>query len=242
MSLNYALLIGMGGNDTIHGGSFDDILVGDDFTVGSAGNDIVDGGGGVDTAVFSGSSAAYSILATGSGLTVSGPDGNDALSSIERLRFADKNRAFDTDGAAGSTVKLIGALFGWMGLQNEVDVGVGLELVDGGTPLANDITTQMRLVGIGLQLFDGGMSYAEVADVAIHAVLGLDPSNTDLVRLLYTNVVGNPPDDAATKIYVDMIESGYFTQVSITTFAADHELNTANIDLVGLAETGIEYV
>ncbi len=74
------VLYGMRGNDTLNGG---------------AGNDILNGGAGIDTAVYSGNFAAYTI--GGAALnyfTFSGPDGTDTLSNIERLQFADKELAF----------------------------------------------------------------------------------------------------------------------------------------------------
>ncbi|MEL7684061.1 FG-GAP-like repeat-containing protein [Citromicrobium bathyomarinum] len=71
---------GRGGNDTLTGG---------------LGNDILDGGEGTDTAVFSGSRDAYAITQIADGqFEVSGPDGTDTLTSIERLQFADGTYVF----------------------------------------------------------------------------------------------------------------------------------------------------
>jgi EamA domain-containing membrane protein RarD len=63
-----------------------------------------------------------------------------------------------------------------------------------------------------------------------------------LVRLLYTNVVGVAPTDAQTADFVTLLNSGVFTQVSLTTFAADHALNMANVGLTGLAQDGLEFL
>jgi hypothetical protein len=111
--------VGHGGDDTISGGGGNDIIVGDDnfdpwgvaFGTGNSsgvagndilsggtgndtiyggpGNDTIDGGTGVDTAVFSGSRAAYTIAASAGGTQVSGPDGTDTLTTIEKLTFND---------------------------------------------------------------------------------------------------------------------------------------------------------
>jgi hypothetical protein len=52
-------------------------------------NDTINGLGGDDTAVFSGALGSYLLKDFGNKITVSGPDGNDTLLSIEHLRFAD---------------------------------------------------------------------------------------------------------------------------------------------------------
>jgi hypothetical protein len=62
---------------------------GNDSITGGPGNDTIDGGAGLDTAIFSGLRSAYSLLHVGNTLQVSGPDGNDTLTNIERLAFDD---------------------------------------------------------------------------------------------------------------------------------------------------------
>jgi hypothetical protein len=77
-------IIGRAGDDFIEG------FGGDDTLSGTAGNDRLDGGTGVDSAVFSGLRSAYSLTDLGGGsVRVSGPDGTDTLSGIERLVFDD---------------------------------------------------------------------------------------------------------------------------------------------------------
>jgi hypothetical protein len=74
------------------GGSGADHLTGDDQAnslTGGPGNDTIDGGSGLNTAVFSGARSAYSIDALGNGVRVSGPDGTDTLTNVEKLAFAD---------------------------------------------------------------------------------------------------------------------------------------------------------
>ena len=67
---------------------------GDNFITGAEGNDAIDGGAGNDTAVFSGSSVEYKIMADGDKTMitdgVSGRDGTDELTGIEVLKFSDK--------------------------------------------------------------------------------------------------------------------------------------------------------
>ncbi|MBN8964810.1 MAG: VCBS repeat-containing protein [Rhizobiales bacterium] len=75
--------------DTIQAGA------GNDTLNGGAGNDILNGGTGIDTAIFSGSRASYTLTNLGTaGLRVVGPDGTDTLTSIEKLQFADQTIAW----------------------------------------------------------------------------------------------------------------------------------------------------
>ena len=65
---------GGSGNDTIRGNSADNVLVGN---------------AGDDTAVFSGNRSSYAIENLGNRVVVTGPDGTDALFSIEHAKFDD---------------------------------------------------------------------------------------------------------------------------------------------------------
>ena len=85
------LLIGGGGADTLLGGD------GNDTLNGGAGDDSLNGGDGTDTAVFSGNRSAYTVTLSAGVTTVTGPDGADSLTNIERLQFADG--LFDPAGA-----------------------------------------------------------------------------------------------------------------------------------------------
>jgi Ca2+-binding RTX toxin-like protein len=86
------LLIGGAGDDSIDGTDGADIIrggAGNDTLTGGAGNDLIYGGAGDDIAVFSGVKSEYSItrdVQTGV-ITIAGPDGEDRLFGIERVRF-----------------------------------------------------------------------------------------------------------------------------------------------------------
>jgi serralysin len=85
-------LSGGEGNDTLWGGPLNDTLHGNggnDTLIGGGGDDLLDGGAGDDTAVFSQSLSSYVAHNFGWKITISGPDGNDTLVSIEHLRFSD---------------------------------------------------------------------------------------------------------------------------------------------------------
>ena len=77
-------ILGFGGNDTLTGGP------GNDTIDGGPGNDTIDGGTGIDTAVFSALRSAYAVTHSGNSVIVSGPDGIDTLTHVEKLAFSDQ--------------------------------------------------------------------------------------------------------------------------------------------------------
>ena len=209
---NDDVLVGTAGADRIDGGA------GVDTLTGGGGNDELIGGADLDTAVYGGVRSAYQV--EHGGVAISGPDGSDTFSGVERLKFSDVNVAFDvTNGPAGHTAKLLGAVFGAAAVSNKVYAGIGLGIFD-----------------------NEGADYAAVANYAIRAALGNTIDNAALVRLLYTNVVGAEPSQGEVDAFVGLLANGSFTQVSLTTFAADHALNTTRIDLAGLVDHGLEYI
>ena len=163
------------------------------------------------------------------GLTVTdnsaGRDGTDRLSGIERLGFSDGSLAFDlgaTD-AGGRTALMLSALLGPQ------------------AALSNPSWT-----GIGLSLFDSGQSTASVASLLVSsgltAQLAGGASHTSFVQWLYKNVVGSAPSADVAAGFVGLLNSGAFTQASLLVLATEHPLNQTNINLVGLAGTGIPYL
>ncbi|MBB4082710.1 beta strand repeat-containing protein [Brevundimonas lenta] len=77
------IIVGASAGDQLYG------MGGADVLQGQGGNDTLEGGDGTDTAVFRGARSAYTITATSFGAIVSGPDGVDTLTGIERLQFDD---------------------------------------------------------------------------------------------------------------------------------------------------------
>lgn len=74
------------------GGSGADRIIGnaaDNRITGGLGSDTIDGGAGNDTVIFSGVRSAYTITYSGDTATVTGPDGVDVLTNVERFQFAD---------------------------------------------------------------------------------------------------------------------------------------------------------
>ena len=194
-----------------------------DLFAGSAGNDTINGGGGLDTMVFSGLRSQYSLSAqsaTALRVTDSVPtrNGSDWISDVERLKFSDVSLAFDLSGNAGTTAKILGAVFGKAAVANKAYAGIGLHYLD-----------------------NLGYSYEQLMGLAINEALGPTPTNGQVVDLLYKNVVGVLPDAATKAMFIGMLDRKEQTIGSLGVLAAETDLNKTNIDLVGLAKTGLEY-
>ena len=221
----------LGENENINESPFDDYFSGSrsnnalfgkngaDFLAGRNGDDYIDGGSGVDVAIFSGDRAAYKITQFGSGFSVlSALEGYDVLVNVERLEFADKNVALDLreNDAAGRVVKALGAVFG-----------------------EQSVRTHLDYVGIGLSLMDGGMSYETLMAYALRAAGVTTPQS--VVSLMFSNIVGHIPSEIEARPFIDMLSSGWSIG-ALGVMAADTPLNQANINLVGLLQTGVEYM
>jgi Ca2+-binding RTX toxin-like protein len=132
-------LFGLRGNDVLDGGAGNDGLagnegadwlrggVGNDTLIGGADNDTLDGGDGTDTAVYFGNRAAYTISVSGGVTTVSGPEGTDTLTNVERLQFADM--VTDAAGAPSGMLALAPADPLVMPAMTDEKVGDGPEVL-----------------------------------------------------------------------------------------------------------------
>lgn len=209
------------GADKVHAGVGNDVINsggGADLLQGGGGDDVLSGGAGIDTAVYSGSRARYTIAATASGFTITdqnSTEGKDTLSDVERVQFADKRVALDLNGHAGQVAKVLGAVFGAKAVGNK------------------------EYVGIGLKLLDDGMSYEALAALAVTVTGKTAPA--DVVSLLWGHVIGGTPTTAQAQPFIDLLNGG-MSIGALTVLAADTPFNTTNIDLVGLAKTGIEFI
>ena len=203
----------LAGADTIQGNAFDNILQ------GGTGDDQIDGGAGTDTAVFSGRKAQYSIARSGVTLQVSGPDGNDTLTNIERLRFDDGSVAFDTAGTAGSAYRLYQAAF------NRTPDKAGL--------------------GFQINSLDSGAALQQVAqsfiDSAEFSKTYGSLNTTQFVTQLYANVLHRAPDAAGLAFHVGTIDGGGATAraATLVSFSESAENQAA---LIGTIQNGMDYL
>jgi Ca2+-binding RTX toxin-like protein len=122
-------LTGTEANDTLTGTSGDDVIN------GLGGNDLIAGAGGVDTAVFSGLRSVYDVVTVGATTMVTGPDGTDTLTGVERLQFSDLTLLVGAGGGqyfagtAGNDI-IVGTAF-----NDEILGGAGNDTLNGGVGL-----------------------------------------------------------------------------------------------------------
>jgi len=213
------------GNDTLFG------LAGNDTLNGGNGDDRLEGGDGIDLALYASTRENYTLKRGSDGLwavSYSGPisaifpppptEGTDTLAGVERVKFSDRTLALDVDGHAGTTAKILGAVFGKAAVANTAYAGIGLHYLD-----------------------NLGFTYEQLMGLAINAALGPAPANDQVVDLLYAHVVGLKPDPDTKAFYVDWLDSKKYTIASLGVLAADTDLNKTNVDLVGLSGKGLEY-
>lgn len=208
-------LVGSEQADRLTGGAGADVFEGD------AGDDIIFGGGGIDKVVYRHLHTDYSFIASGSTVVAQaavGNDGTDTLVDVERLVFADESLAFDFEGAAGLTARILGAVFGPAAVKNATYAGIGLQLLDAGT----SADTLMQL--------------------ALDARLGSGFTPAAEVQLLYRNLTGGDPSAADLAFWVSSLNRGGYTPVSLAQMASQLELNALNIDLVGLIQQGLGFL
>ena len=138
-------------------------------------------------------------------------------SSDYRISINGSKYAFDIDANAGITAKILGAFLGASGIQ------------------------RADLVGVGLDLLDSGTTYEGLLQAALDAVFGPSPSGVTLVNHFYGTLTGQSAPQSLIEQYGSLIDNGSLSPVSLAMQVAENELNLQNIDLVGLATTGIEY-
>lgn len=214
--------------DNVVGTSFQDTLMGNaqnNVFVGAAGNDTIMGRLGTDTVEFATARALSNVTRWPTTMHIDGPEGFDQLSDIERLRFSDKGLAFDLgpSDAAGMTVRVIGAAFDTQYMTPE-------------------------LVGEGISIFDSGLSMLRVCELAIgtplfRSLAGSD-SNVDFVNAVYRNIVGVLPSALERDSLVGLLQGsgGSMAQAQLLMLAANNPNNDINIGLVGLQQTGVDFV
>lgn len=212
--------------EKIIGTPFDDALKGnklDNAFHPTSGNDLIDGRGGLDHVYLKATRAEYEVYISEwtdkwTVASLGGELGSNTLSNIERIHFEDGSIALDLNSNAGTVAKILGAVFGKSFVSNKDFVGIGLYYIDVLKFNPQDLT-----------------------GLAISSRLGISPSSREVVNLLYTNVVGQVPDDLAARDFVQLLDSGAFQIKDLGWMAASTVLNEININLMGLFDTGLAY-
>jgi hypothetical protein len=185
--------------------------------------DRFDGGPGVDSVIFGGESSSYLIQPQIAGISISPrsrASGADWLQDIERLIFSDVSLAFDTQGSAGATLRILGAVFGSEAIRNPAYVGIGIDVLD------RKVYDELTLLGLALQ-----------------SRLGSDWDDpTALVELLYSNLTGQMPSPSEQLTYENLLVNGDYTPLSLAQAVADSGLNSQKVGLMASPFMGVSYV
>ena len=224
VTVNFGTII-----ENIIGTEYADKLFGNDennIITLNGGDDYVDGGSGIDRIIVELAKSNFRLSASEDGKTLEFNLDTLAnpffynkveLINVERVSLTDANLAIDIDGHAGITAKILGAFLGASGVA------------------------RTDLVGFGLDLLDSGTTYEEFLQAALDAVFGSNPSGATLVNHFYGTLTGQSAPQSLIDQYGSLIDNGSLSPVSLAMQVAENELNLQNIDLVGLATTGIEY-
>lgn len=213
-------LYGGAGIDRIHGDDGDDELFGDD------GDDSLDGGSGHDIAHYAINFEDVDIVKTADGYQLQGlTSGIDSLVNIERVSLLNSFIALDlnVDQSGGETALLLGACLG-----------------------SDDAFGDDAIVGEVISYFDAGNSMDDACDLLVSsgtvAALAGGEGNHHFIEWLYANVVGGTVSNEVRSELLDVLESGEYSQASFLSAVVQSDLNQQQINLVGLQETGLEYV
>lgn len=157
----------------------------------SMSSEIVTGQSTMDRFVYQMPSSSYSVSMMYNGLTITSLNSSevDRLTGIERIKFTDKSVAFDIEGNAGQAYRIYRAAF-------DRD------------PTKGD----MAGLGFWISQIDKGMNLLEVAARFIDSseftgLYGTNPSNSDFLSKLYTNVLGRAPDQAGFGWWLDQLNT-----------------------------------
>ncbi len=208
------------------GGSNQTGTSGNDTLTSTTGNDSIDGGSGIDTAVYGHALPSHTLTKnTSSWKVVSSAEGTDTLIAIERLQFTDKKLALDLSPTehAGQALEFIGLM-------------------------APNLINTPSVVGLILGLFDQGKSLHDVCQLALDVGLvnSIAGSNTNaaLAAMAFRNLIGAEADASTVNALVGYMDgrSANYSQADFMAVVAGLEVNQTHIGLVGLQQSGVEYI
>lgn len=158
----------------------------DSFTSGP-GNDTIDGGGDIDTAIFNGNLAKYTLTKSGGTYTVrdnSGTDGTDTLTNVESLKF--------TDLTVNLQIQAIAAAAPLADVQRISELYVAFF---NRTPDADGLAYWIgqKMAGQSINQISEAF-YSVGASSTYSSLTGFSTSmtNTDFLNVFYKNVLGRP--------------------------------------------------
>ncbi len=210
-------LVGAGGADTLIGGS------GSDTITGGLGDDRIDGGAGIDTALWSGLFRQYGVTGNSTtGSAVSGPDGRDTVTGVERFKFADGSLIVDAENSGAQVIRLYDAVLQRAPDNNGIDFYVDFLEDRGGT-----------LLGVANDMIGSGEFQAATGAL----------SNAQFVDYVYQHTLGRAPDAGGKAYYTQQLDGGLSRGAMLISFSesAEHRTLTAGRIAQGYFNTDDSY-
>lgn len=187
----------------------------------TAASDVFDGGNGIDTVVFSGSRASFSVSSAEAGAWVisSASGGSDWLRNIERVKFDDKFLALDIQGNGGQAYRLYQAAFDRQ-------------------PDAKGLGDWIEFLDRGGSLVDAAKGF--VVSPEFRGLYGANPGTAELVTRFYQNVLHRDPEPAGFEYWYQQITANVQTVPMVLSKFSESPENQAN--LVGVIGDGFSYI
>ena len=196
---------------------------GNDSLIAAPGTHTWNGGAGYNTLTLTGPSSNYTWTLPKAPNTTTivkdntNADGSYSLTNVQILKFTDQSVDIDIPGSVTTVAKVLGALFGPSAVQNKT------------------------YAGIGISLYNSGYTAAQLVDLSLGVLLGAGFSPAAEVTLLYKNLFNAQISNADLNSYVGLLTSGQLSATALVLTAMDMSFNTNNINLAGLATTGLPF-
>lgn len=195
---------------------------GNDKLTAGTGNNAIDGQGGIDTVIYNGPRANFTVAKElwGYGVTDNvGTGGHDALINVERLHFSDADVALDVSGTGGQVFRLYQAAF--------------------------DRAAEPDGLGFWIMAMDKGQSLEDMAKEFIKSaesvkLYGSNPTTSEFVTNLYYNVLHRAPEAGGFNFWVDAIDHQGATREHLLAFFSESPENQAQV--IGSIQNGMTYV
>jgi hypothetical protein len=242
-------LVGTNANDTFYNGKLGDKFV---------------GGAGVDTAVFAGTAANFSVKGAGTGFALAslrGAGATDTLSGVERVQFDDtvlglvegKLADYSLTRGLDGTVSVKGATsFSLQGVSQVYFADAAVRFDSSGVggqayrvyQAAFNRTPDKPGLGFWIGAMEKGSSLQAVADGFVHSqefadVYGANPSNRDIINKFYQNVLHRPGEQGGVDFWTGVLDNKAATLVEVLVGFSESPENQAA--LIGVISNGIAY-
>ncbi len=204
-------LTGTSGNDVLRGNTKDGLS-------GTAGNDAFNGKGGIDTVIFTGLRADFTVGKSNLGFSVaSSATGTDTLLDIERVQFSDTSVAFDINGHGGQAYRMFAA--------------------------ALDRAPLPRGLGFWIDALDHGFSLESVAANFLAGTefgqrFGTNLNNGEFVTTLFEHVLHRAPKQSGYDFWTAALDSGVSRAHVLVQFSEGPE-NQAQV--LAAIQNGVQY-